>query len=282
MASVFTLGFLIMALVWGEGEGHGRLLEPPARTSMWRFGFKTPADYTDNGRNCGGFYTQHTVNKGKCGICGDAYGLPQPRPAENGGKYGTGLIARTYKIGQSIKVRVELTAPHKGYFEVRVCPLTDKTKPATQKCLDKNVLKMKKGGTRYNAGSVVQIHEFYANLPDGLSCEHCVLQWKYRAGNNWGSDSKGSGIGFGPQEEFYNCADISISASGKPSSSNQIPAPSPMIKDPEPKMPATKYMCQFKDNPDGIRALNDLCSCPCACNVNLGKCSNPYCFCYPA
>jgi hypothetical protein len=36
------------------------------------------------------------------------------------------------------------------------------------------------------------------------------MQWKYRAGNSWGSDLVKTGVGVGPQEEFYNCADIEI------------------------------------------------------------------------
>jgi len=36
-------------------QGHGRLLEPPSRASMWRFGFQTPIDYNDNQLFCGGF-----------------------------------------------------------------------------------------------------------------------------------------------------------------------------------------------------------------------------------
>jgi hypothetical protein len=47
-------------------------------------------------------------------------------------------------------------------------------------------------------------------LPDGLTCSQCVLQWKYRAGNNWGSEDGLAGLGYGIQEEFYNCADIAI------------------------------------------------------------------------
>lgn len=40
------------------------------------------------------FQVQHEQNKGKCGPCGDDYSIPQPRPNENGGKYGTGLIVK--------------------------------------------------------------------------------------------------------------------------------------------------------------------------------------------
>ena len=64
-------------------------------------------------------------------------------------------------------------------------------------------------------------------IPKNLECEHCVLQWRYHTGtfapwynfdrlikiisaNSWGSDENGSGLGFGPQEEFYGCADVSF------------------------------------------------------------------------
>lgn len=48
-------------------------------------------------------------------------------------------------------------------------------------------------------------------LPEGLECAHCVLQWRYIAGNNWGTCADGTGaVGCGPQEEFRACADIAI------------------------------------------------------------------------
>lgn len=36
-------------------SGHGRLMNPPARNAMWRFGFPNPVDYNDNELYCGGF-----------------------------------------------------------------------------------------------------------------------------------------------------------------------------------------------------------------------------------
>lgn len=33
---------------------HGRLMDPPARNSMWRFGFNNPVNYNDNELYCGG------------------------------------------------------------------------------------------------------------------------------------------------------------------------------------------------------------------------------------
>jgi hypothetical protein len=44
-----------------------------------------------------------------------------------------------------------------------------------------------------------------------FTCKKCVLQWRYRGGNNWGKCEDGtSALGCGPQEEFRACADISI------------------------------------------------------------------------
>lgn len=31
-------------------SGHGRLMEPPARNAMWRFGFPNAVNYNDNGK----------------------------------------------------------------------------------------------------------------------------------------------------------------------------------------------------------------------------------------
>ena len=46
---------------------------------------------------------------------------------------------------------------------------------------------------------------YSAQLPRGLSCSRCVLQWRYHAGNNWGRDIETGQpcLGCGAQEEFY-------------------------------------------------------------------------------
>lgn len=52
-------------------------------------------------------------------------------------------------------------------------------------------------------------------LPESLTCTQCILQWRYVAGNNWGTCPNGTGaVGCGPQEEFRACADILIEDSG--------------------------------------------------------------------
>ena len=43
---------------------------------------------------------QFLKNEGKCGVCGDNWADPQPRPHEGGGRYGQGVIGRRYTTGQ--------------------------------------------------------------------------------------------------------------------------------------------------------------------------------------
>ena len=89
-------------------------MRPAARNSMWRFGFGTPINYSDNEVFCGGVGSEYYLiqfipfkfsflkinseqfkppNNGRCGVCGDNWAEDRPRENENGGKYGTGTIS---------------------------------------------------------------------------------------------------------------------------------------------------------------------------------------------
>ena len=46
---------LLHLLLYDSVSGHGRLVEPPSRASMWRYGYTTKADVNDNELWCGGF-----------------------------------------------------------------------------------------------------------------------------------------------------------------------------------------------------------------------------------
>lgn len=218
---IFYLAFLITFSIFSidETSGHGRLIEPPSRASAWRYGFNTPPNYNDHELYCGGFTRQWKKNNGKCGICGDAYDAPRPRPHEFGGKYGQGVLVRKYDTGSTFTIRVEITANHQGYFEFRLCP---EYKYATQECLDQYVLELARpqeipqpNPIRFYPNEGNKIYEMRYKLPSNFSCSHCVLQWKYIAGNNWGSCGDGhEAVGCGPQEEFRACADVSIGGKG--------------------------------------------------------------------
>ncbi|XP_067120078.1 uncharacterized protein [Centruroides vittatus] len=196
--------------------GHGRLNEPPGRSTMWRFGFDNPVNYDDNELYCGGYARQWAKNNGKCGICGDPWDAPEPRANEDGGLYGNGIVTRQYKMGQVITAIPNITATHMGYFEFRLCPLKTPNQKADQDCLDQYVLPQSNGkGTKYHLdrGARPGIYPVELKLPDGVTCDRCVVQWHYRTGNRWGNCENGGGaMGCGPQETFRACSDVSIKA----------------------------------------------------------------------
>ncbi|XP_046737867.1 uncharacterized protein LOC124406485 [Diprion similis] len=209
--------YLFQLLILGnvllsEVLGHGRLVEPPSRASMWRYGFDNPRDDDDQEGNCGGYSLQWDVNNGECGICGDAWNLREPRPHETGGKYGNGVIARKYRAGTMIPIKVEITAFHEGYFEFRLCPMKQRGVEVTAECLDQNILIGADGKSWYFPQYGPGLVDLNYKLPANMTCEQCVLQWKYVTGNSWGDCGDGiEAAGCGPQEEFRDCADVSIS-----------------------------------------------------------------------
>lgn len=55
MTSIKTvLNLLLVSIVIQISEQHGRMIEPPARNSMWRVGFDTKPNYEDTELFCGG------------------------------------------------------------------------------------------------------------------------------------------------------------------------------------------------------------------------------------
>ena len=44
-------------------HGHGRLIDPPSRSSMWRYGFNNPPNYDDNQLYCGGRQVCHVIQE---------------------------------------------------------------------------------------------------------------------------------------------------------------------------------------------------------------------------
>ncbi|CAK9813288.1 hypothetical protein ANTQUA_LOCUS7565 [Anthophora quadrimaculata] len=201
----------LLGIYLEEIQGHGMMLDPVSRSSAWRKGFPVEPNYNDNEVYCGGFYKQYMQNGGKCGECGDDYALPRPRPNDNGGIYGLGLNVRNYTLGQIVNVKVKLTANHLGTFRFHLCQLHNIHHVETEECFDEYPLQLADGGYEMNVPSTKMDFEIAVRLPNDLVCEHCVLRWTYRCGNNWGQCDNGmSGLGCGPQETFRNCADVSI------------------------------------------------------------------------
>merc|ERR1712098_378762 len=211
---VLTNVFLIPRLVWG----HGMLTDPPARNAMWRYGYTNPVNYNDNELYCGGFSIQWNQNEGKCGVCGDNFADPEPRPHEAGGRYGNGIIGRRYTMGQTIDIEIDISAHHWGHFELKICPVDGKKSVATQECFDKHPLTLadnQRSHQYYIPLDSPKITKFNYKvvLPYGLTCSQCVMQWTYYTGNTWGVCANGTeGMGCGYQETFRNCADVQINS----------------------------------------------------------------------
>merc|ERR1712012_460581 len=199
-------------------QPHGFLYDPPARNAMWRFGYSNPVNYNDNELYCGGFSVQWSNNDGKCGVCGDNWADPAPRSHEAGGKYGNGVIGKTYAMGQTIDVDIDISANHWGYFVLNICPVDGKNKDPTQECFDKHPLMLTENPSSYKFNvpldsPKITRFQYQVNLPYGLTCSQCVIQWTYYTGNTWGVCKNGTeGMGCGDQETFRNCADVQINS----------------------------------------------------------------------
>lgn len=215
---------------------------------------------------------------GQHGICGDPITDPTPRKHEAGGEYWTGKPAATYQQGGIIKLTTVLTAFHKGRFGFRICKISgtsaaDETSQLTDACFNQNVLVQANvagaqapGDAYLHLGSVNNgTYTTYYQLPSGLTCDgvtsRCVLQWYYLTGNSCNPPNEPAqyasaglntcGDNSPYPEEFWNCADVLITASGtspspvspSPSSSpspvpSPVPSPSPTSPSPSP-VPST-------------------------------------------
>eukprot|EP00121_Abeoforma_whisleri_P010028 Awhi_evm1s9236 len=177
-----------------------------------------------------------------------------------------GPIVNTYKAGSVIDIQLSITAHHRGIMEFRLCDQSE----ITYECLSKHKLIRVKDSSHDRSPIDEQNpsryylepgcagdspHNFDENnfatlappgqritmkykLPDGVTCDHCVLQWWWVTGNS--CNIKGAtdfkepnvcntdkivdtfvksvlgncGNGRFP-EEFWNCADIAITSDGK-------------------------------------------------------------------
>ncbi|KAF5292924.1 hypothetical protein FQA39_LY13804 [Lamprigera yunnana] len=177
---MFLILFIVSSFVVVSTNGHGMMLDPPNRSSLWRFNSSFPINYDDNQNFCGGFDVQWNVYDGRCGVCGDSFGDPRPRMNENTGTYGLGYIVADYPAGSVIDVNISLTANHKGHFKYSLCELKDVSKPEDDDCF--NDLLLENGEKWYKINSGINVVINRVQLPQKYTCKHCVLMWHYRTG----------------------------------------------------------------------------------------------------
>jgi len=168
-----------------------------------------------------------------CGVCGDPLSQT-PGANVNGGKYGTGTIVRTYKEGDLIHTKTEVTANDMGWFEFAICSLDDKPH-ANESCFvplkvvdvarHPNGFPKPEYKWKLFKADGAGVFDIKLELPLNFTCDHCTLRSLWNCGNNHGCEVNGKcGIGFGPnQVKFYACADISITSHGNPPNSTTTP-----------------------------------------------------------
>ncbi|XP_065934373.1 uncharacterized protein [Magallana gigas] len=185
------------------------LLDPPGRGSLWRHNISgAPVNYRDHRQNCGGVQSQWKNNNGKCGLCGDPWN--KPRDHEFGGKYFTNHISSTYQKGSVINLTVFTNLNPSGWMEFRLLPYDTEISSIS------NNYSLHIGNSRTRRYRVRRsgYHVIPVRLPTDVECERCILQWKFHTGASWGCndiDQTDCCYGCGTdQEEFYNCADVSI------------------------------------------------------------------------
>lgn len=212
---------VLFATALSPVTSHVMLTDPPARNVIHN------SKWCPHCLDAGGpasVYPTWSARVKRYGVCGDPY--KSRRDHEAGGKFATKTVRRTYKSGQRIHVRVDVSVNHGGRISARLCVLPDRSESSdrerrrtTQRCFDRVVLRSR-GGTPYmNVHSKARrVTGTYA-LPKGVRCKRCVVQMWYETGNSCcprglsrkycapGVSTCGKG---GLPEEFWNCADIRI------------------------------------------------------------------------
>lgn len=206
----------------------------------------------------------------RAGVCGDVKGGPQDH-LKGGRYYYNGKIVKTYTQGGILEAKISVVAHHNGFVELHVCNVKRCGGDISESCfrnghcqklirtLEPNCeSRVDKGcGPRdpkypgrwflpcssRNAFDVYGGSKMRFRLPEKLSCNHCVLHWRWVGANGcnppgvveyfrgprgpkWGNcpgqggaiggytsvQQKCSGRNFA--EEYYQCADIRIEPRG--------------------------------------------------------------------
>lgn len=200
------------------------------------------------------------------GLCGDP---GQGIPVENNWRDETYLVPtplqRSYAPGETVEFSVEVRAHHMGHFEFRICDQalegqTLNSRADGQACLNKWILERAPPRSICQAGDSdpdcapvdkkhpgrwymppakggTELYKMRYQIPVGLQCNHCTLQWYWSTANSCLYDADyheyalqlqdggwtaqwfsplASTCGPAYGEEFWNCADISVGSGGSP------------------------------------------------------------------
>ena len=223
-ASVLWVAVLVGAACCAQlAAGHGLLTKPASRNVDDSCGYCL---------NAGGQWTVHADGGYLHGMCGNNAGDADQN--WNAASDSPQLIGTS---GDSFEVQVAVTAHHLGFFEFELCDSPNISEacfrsrrlyrtgcdPAQEgeavcrrwwKVLNSNEFNhysLQPQGypdgapyTTANSCDSVLYTGLY-DIPDNVSCTHCVLRWHWHTSNDCTSPDSNS-------EEYWNCADVRINA----------------------------------------------------------------------
>lgn len=121
---------------------------------------------------------------GNCGICGDPYD-EIPGANNNGGVLAEHIIGRYFQAGQEVEIILQFKGDHGGQYRFSICN-NDDSSPLQQSCFDANPLKRKEDkaiDVMAPDKDIVYAESFL--LPEGFTCDNCVMQFNYTSGNGF-------------------------------------------------------------------------------------------------
>jgi len=262
LESILILASLIIGIV----NGHGCMTDPPSRA------LKGDGSCRGDGVS-GAIDMYYTYRGGDVHVCGDNGYVTKKEQAQNTAL--TGSVTRTYTSGSIVTMNAYFYLGHGGYFRVKLCKLNSPSDIVSGTCLDQNVLRIlsvnytspefsSQGGiplaTHFDDATVLLnwmndlpgYISYTVKLPDGLTCDNCVVLWDYHqqydsrckfinssleVKSTTGLENYGEALC--PTQSFRNCADIKI-----------VPAANPAAYVPNPVKPiTTSYPLVFKCRP---------------------------------
>lgn len=184
----------VLFLIFKKVQSHGFLCDPPSRNAAWLCGFPNdnPKNYDQMAMNAGGTWRMYPNYPNPVpkyyGVCGDYAFGKQDHAAY--GIHDRG-VRKVYTKGETNMVKVNITAYHKGFFDLQLCS----SYPEYESCF-KTIKRFSIEGTSTEGGQP----SYTIPIQFNQTCHRCVFRWMWTTNNSPGL----------PPEMFFNCADIQI------------------------------------------------------------------------
>jgi hypothetical protein len=242
---LITLSILV-ALV----NGHGYLFNPVSRAFYQSLYNRTRWPGSEMS---GGLVYRYYYRGGDIHVCGNNGWSGYAQNTQL-----TGPVQKTYLSGTKATMNAFFVAAHGGYFNIKLCKLKSSSDIVSQECFDQEALKIV-ATDGYETASILDgynVHmpylgednrrsiNFTVQLPEGLTCENCVLLWEWRQPPRQKKCQYSNGSMISDEllpyscisQTFRSCADIKIVSNPNQVSSVYVPNPFKQVKESNDKI----------------------------------------------